>query len=581
MKIIFYFSLSYFILIGSILSFYTDILSRYNTNLTLTTNRINGVNYLKLLHDLSMKVTMYQGFMVVNDNDEDLSQRKKHIIKTVKEVYAFQEKYPEFYTEEIGKHLALLEEFKMSYQDYYNFLDYINHENYIVGNTSELLFSQNKQRYFLGTLMTHYLPEFFISIGISHNIMEEFFLYTHIDNSKQNIFIEHHKLVFLSSSELYNIINLLSEYPDTKELFTLIKKIQNNLEHMNQISGDLSIFNNTQNNTGLYLNVIHKVLDLAEELNNENTILLEELLKNNKKYLTDKILFYKFILTFIILLLTMISFYFFRIFTSNIKKDSELEELNNSLQEKVLNEVYKNRQKDQQLLEQSRLAQMGEMISMISHQWRQPLAAISATSASIEIKASLNTLDNNTAQQKAQDISAFSQHLSRTIDDFRNFFKPNKKKRETSYDEVITSVLGIIEISLTNKSIQLHKELACHNTFMSYPNELQQVILNLIKNAEDILLENKIKKPYIKIKTYQKRDKYILEINDNGGGIPKRLMEKIFDPYFSTKTKKDGTGLGLYMSKMIIEEHCGGEIHATNTHDGAMFKIEIQDNAKF
>ncbi len=256
-------------------------------------------------------------------------------------------------------------------------------------------------------------------------------------------------------------------------------------------------------------------------------------------------------------------------------KTKELKALNENLELIVKKEVAKNREKDKQLIQQSRMALMGEMLSMIAHQWRQPLAAISATSASIELKASLNKLDNDTAQQKAHDISNFSQHLSRTIDDFRDFFKPNKEKRETTYDEVVKSVLEIIEVSLTHKDIQLLQEFNCHDTFSTYPNELKQVILNLIKNAEDALLEKEIKDPYIKISTYKKNEKYILEISDNAGGIPEEIMKNIFDPYFSTKTKKDGTGLGLYMSKTIVEEHCNGELSAMNTEDGALFKIAL------
>ncbi len=259
--------------------------------------------------------------------------------------------------------------------------------------------------------------------------------------------------------------------------------------------------------------------------------------------------------------------------TEQKKAEDEIRHLNENLQQEVSHQLERIREKDILLMQQSRMAQMGEMISMIAHQWRQPLAAISATSASMELKASLNKLDNNTVQQKAQDISAFSQHLSKTIDDFRDFFKPNKKKVETSYCNLLKSVLEIIAISIENKNIKLIRELNCHDKFITYPNELKQVILNLIKNAEDALIENKIENPYIKICTYTKNDQYILEVSDNGGGIPKETIEYIFDPYFSTKTKKDGTGLGLYMSKTIIEEHCGGELNAENTKDGALFKI--------
>ena len=148
-----------------------------------------------------------------------------------------------------------------------------------------------------------------------------------------------------------------------------------------------------------------------------------------------------------------------------------------------------------------------------------------------------------------------------------------EEKKETTYDELIASVLGIMEVPITTQNIQFRKELNCHETFSSYPNELKQVVLNLIKNAEDALLEKAVEEPYIKITTYKKEDQYILEVSDNAGGVFEGIIDNIFDPYFSTKKAKEGTGLGLYMSKMIIEEHCGGTLSVVNGEDGAVFKI--------
>jgi signal transduction histidine kinase len=258
------------------------------------------------------------------------------------------------------------------------------------------------------------------------------------------------------------------------------------------------------------------------------------------------------------------------------RKTSQLQEINNNLEERINQEVEKNRNREQIMLHQTRLAQMGEMLSMIAHQWRQPLAAISATSSTIELKANRNKLDNNDIQKKAHAISHYSQHLSKTIDDFRNFFKPNKEKTETTYDEIISSVLGIMETSLKNKNIHLIKNLNCHDTFSTYPSEIKQVILNLITNAEEALLETMVEEPYIKIVTYIEEDQYILEVSDNAGGISAKNIEYIFDPYFSTKEGKDGTGLGLYMSKTIIEEHCGGILSVSNDENGAVFKIYLK-----
>ncbi len=247
----------------------------------------------------------------------------------------------------------------------------------------------------------------------------------------------------------------------------------------------------------------------------------------------------------------------------------------NILNLQVKNEVEKNRQKDQQMLEQSKHAQMGEMLSMIAHQWRQPLTAIGATSISLNIKARFNELIADEVIEKTEKISEYAQHLSTTIEDFRDFFKKNKEIKEVDYDELINSVLGIVEISIRNKDIKIVGELNCREKFETYPNEIKQVILNLLKNAEDILVEQKVEHPIIKISTYQENENFILEISDNGGGVPESVMKNIFNPYFSTKKEKNGTGLGLYMSKTIIEDHCGGKLTVSNNEEGAVFRINL------
>jgi len=238
------------------------------------------------------------------------------------------------------------------------------------------------------------------------------------------------------------------------------------------------------------------------------------------------------------------------------------------------------KEKEQLFHKQARLAQMGEMISMIAHQWRQPLNAISATSLAINLKAKLGKLENNYAIEMTDNISEYAQHLSDTIDDFRNFFKPNKEKSETSFHELIESVIKIIETTIFHHNITLIQEIECRDKFVSYTNELKQVILNLFKNAEDALVDNKIEKPFIKVRTFKRDSKLVFEISDNAGGISTEIIEKVFNPYFSTKKKKDGTGLGLYMSKLIVEEHCNGELSVHNSHEGAIFTISLDIPAK-
>ncbi len=254
----------------------------------------------------------------------------------------------------------------------------------------------------------------------------------------------------------------------------------------------------------------------------------------------------------------------------------ELEQINSTLAKRVQEEVKKSRQKDKAMLHQTKLAQMGEMISMIAHQWRQPLSAISATANDLSMKMMLNKYDKDYFSKKLKNITNLSKHLSKTIDDFRSFYKEDRQMVKVSYSTVVENALDIVLVSIKNKQINLTTKFDTKKMVYAYPNELQQVILNLIKNAEDILLENEIKEPIINIKTYDD-DRYVyLEVADNAGGIKDEIMDKIFEPYFSTKTQKDGTGLGLYMSKVIIEDHCGGKLSVYNGKEGAVFKIALK-----
>jgi len=250
---------------------------------------------------------------------------------------------------------------------------------------------------------------------------------------------------------------------------------------------------------------------------------------------------------------------------------NELQLLNNSLEFRVQEELAKNKQQQVLMVQQSRLAQMGEMISMIAHQWRQPLAAISATSAAMSMKEQLGKLESEDIIKLSGKISEYSLHLSNTIDDFREFFRLDKERDEVTYSELVESILSIIEDSIISNGIIIEKHLHSTDRFYTYTGEVKQVILNLMKNAEDALLDKDIENPKITIET----DGAMLTIRDNTGGVPEDILDKIFDPYFSTKTQKDGTGLGLYMSKTIIDEHCSGELRVANDDDGAVFTIVL------
>ncbi len=252
-------------------------------------------------------------------------------------------------------------------------------------------------------------------------------------------------------------------------------------------------------------------------------------------------------------------------------KNEKLKNINKNLEVLVSEEVEKNRQKDHIMFSQSRQAQMGEMIAMIAHQWRQPLNIISTANMLLLQKARLNKLNKKTIEDVCQKISTSIRYMSETIDDFRNFFKPDKKKSVTNFEKIIEKAYQLVRGSLEHNGIDFIVKKREVEDFETYENELVQVLLNLIKNAEDALKEKNTDKKYIKVTI----DKNRLTVEDNAGGIPVDIIDKIFDPYFSTKSKKEGTGLGLYMSKIIIEEHCKGKLLVENNDKGARFTIII------
>ena len=259
----------------------------------------------------------------------------------------------------------------------------------------------------------------------------------------------------------------------------------------------------------------------------------------------------------------------------DITSKKALEDLNKTLENKVDFAVQQTKEKEQHMLNQSKMAQMGEMLSMIAHQWRQPLAAISSTASALELKIILDNYTEDEFTKSVKNIQSYSKHLSSTIDDFRNFFKESKLVNKINFSTLIEETVNIVHTSLNNKNISISIDNQFLNELCIYESELKQVLLNLIKNAEDAILENNISDGAIEIKTYKQEENVILEVNDNGGGIPNEVIAKLFDPYFSTKDKKNGTGLGLYMSKTIVANHFFGEITCSNEGEGASFKISF------
>ncbi len=258
---------------------------------------------------------------------------------------------------------------------------------------------------------------------------------------------------------------------------------------------------------------------------------------------------------FIIFLLALLLLTFTTLFSSFIKKRFSI--YNNQLETLVEEEVAKNEEKQKLLIQQNRLVAMGEMIGSIAHQWRQPLNNISLIIHFIKDNIKENTFDSFISKAKEQ-----IEYMSQTIDDFRDFHKPSKNTQPFDIKEAIKSAISILHAG-HNIKINLN---GTHLYIDGYKNEFQQAILNILSNAKDAIGEED---GVIDIEISDKK----ITVHNSGKGIDKKILEKIFEPYFTTKSDKKGTGIGLYMTKAIIEDSMGGEIYATNEKNGITFTI--------
>jgi len=281
----------------------------------------------------------------------------------------------------------------------------------------------------------------------------------------------------------------------------------------------------------------------------------------NKKFLNrQKIIARNLAITiFIISMLLAIPFGFF--FSKPLYEFYEL------LDNKVQEEIEKNREKEQMLMHQSKLASLGEMLGNIAHQWRHPITRISLLVQNLQTAYEMQKLDENYMKKFYAKVNEQINYMSNTIDDFTSFFKKDKEKQNFSIQGVIEDALKLLEGRI--KNIKIIKNYNEDIKINGYKTEFSQVILNILNNAIDALNEREILNKEIIIRVY----KNIIEIEDNAGGIDETIKDKIFEPYFTTKFQSQGTGIGLYMSKIIITKHFNAKLIVENSNNGAVFKI--------
>ncbi|MCT7468039.1 transporter substrate-binding domain-containing protein [Aliarcobacter cryaerophilus] len=267
------------------------------------------------------------------------------------------------------------------------------------------------------------------------------------------------------------------------------------------------------------------------------------------------------------------------------EKTKELRYLNENLQLAIDKKTKELLEKEAILNQQAKMAAMGEMIENIAHQWRQPLSVISTISSSLKIKKEMNILDDKEFYEALKNINKTSEHLSNTIDDFRNFFSPNKEMNKFYVSQLIKKSKDLIKSRFDKFNIKVIEHID-DIEILSYQNELFQVILNLFSNSIDVLSSSQIENKIIYIKIYHDENNLYIEFLDNGGGIKDEFINRVFEPYFTTKHKSQGTGIGLYMSLQIVTKHLNGEISVKNdtfienntTYFGAKFTILLPIN---
>ena len=259
------------------------------------------------------------------------------------------------------------------------------------------------------------------------------------------------------------------------------------------------------------------------------------------------------------------------------EQTKQLQELNKTLEQRVQEEIKKNEEKQKILFWQSRMASLGQMLGNIAHQWRQPLTELNLTLFNIK-KASIQKNEKK-VDELYKESKLLISSMSATIEDFSNFFNPQKEKKSFEIKEAVNEALMILRKVIENEFINLKIDVPINYKVLGVSNELSQVIINLIQNSKDAFILNNIKNKKITITLKEEEilnKKYsLLEISDNAGGISKENIDKIFEPYFTTKHKSQGTGLGLFMSKMIIEKSLDGQLSHKNTKDGSVFTIRL------
>jgi signal transduction histidine kinase len=297
-------------------------------------------------------------------------------------------------------------------------------------------------------------------------------------------------------------------------------------------------------------------------------------------YESEKPLDYRFIwgiAGFFVFLFGLIAYKNYRLDVLVSQRTTELETFNQRLQEEIEKAVENNRKQEKLLMQQAKMAEIGSMLESIAHQWRQPLNILGLSMTRLSLSCSI---DGKSESGKVIEIAeAQIEYMSQTIDDFRNFFKQDRSQIPVNIDALATEVVTLLGPLLARKKIIVRRNIDPSIEVLVYPNELKQVLINLVNNAREAIEHHRGNERWIEIRCVRDERYCTISIEDTGGGISPSIVDKIFDPYFTTKFESQGTGIGLYMAKTIIEKHFLGRLSVYNTAQGACFEIRLNREA--
>ena len=551
--------LSIYIIIAFLMSiFYFYAVEDKTESLAFTKSKLKGVSYLKDVYQLSINVALYQGDLIFEENKYILNKSKEKVYKYIDIINKDIKIYPEFKDDNFLQKVNNLKNLNKNNQDeFYSFLDLANCENYRIGDISKLLFEKDRKFYFLSTLITHYIPEYLISMLQAHNIIEELITKGQISDEKRDIFIEHNKLIYLSSKEIKDITKIISNYEDTKELDVIIDKIIKELISSTQFVNSIENMIKNPSMAKKYLEFSHKILDLSYTLNDRNIFLIELNLELKKESLEDSILIYKIVILSIFILISILIFYVYKSHENNI--------------------ITLNRLKEEKLKTQKALKFKSQFLSNMSHEIRTPLNSIISL-----INLTIKTKLNEKQEYMLKKINSASNILLGVINDILDISKIESGKMSTEYHSInlkkcVSDVYDMLLIKAQENAISLSINFESTNINNVFADSLRisQILTNLISNAIKFTQEGSVQINVIK----QENNSYLFEVKDTGIGLKDEQIKTLFEEFtqadMSTSRKYGGTGLGLSISKKLVEM-MGGKIWVdSNFGHGSTFSFNL------